>query len=194
LLEENVMTGRIIATNYVSLDGVIEDPVGMENSGLGDWTGPFSRGPAGDRFKLEELAAAEALLFGRLTYDGFAAVWPTVKDEAGFAERMNSLPKYVATRTLAEASWNATTIIGGDLVAEAKVLKSGYKGDILIYGSASIVHALAPHGLVDEYRLMIYPTVLGRGKRLFPSGMKTAVKLVECTKFDDGIVLLRYAN
>src|SRR5262249_16955654 len=153
--------------NYVSLDGVIEDPVGMENSGLGDWTGPFSRGPRGDKFKLEELMAAQALIFGRLTYDGFAAVWPSVKDEAGFAERLNSLPKYVASRKLTNASWNATTVIGRDLIAETKTLKSGYAGDILIYGSASIVHELAPHGLIDEYRLMIYPTVLGRGKRLF---------------------------
>ena len=131
------MTARIIATDYVSLDGVIKDPVGMENSGLGDWTGPFTRGPEGDRFKLEELTNAEALIFGRLTYDAFAAVWPTVKDELGFAERINSLPKYVASRTLKTASWNNTTVIGRDLVAEVKALKMAAGGDILIYGSAS---------------------------------------------------------
>jgi dihydrofolate reductase len=189
---ENDMTSRIIATNYVSLDGVIEDPVGMENSGLGDWTGPFTRGPLGDKFKLEELKAAEALLFGRLTYDAFAAVWPSVKDEAGFAERINSLPKYVASSTLKEVSWNATTVIGHDLVAETTALKSRYDGDILIYGSASIVHALAPHGLIDEYRLMIYPTVLGRGKRLFPANVKSTMALGDLKQFDDGIVLLCY--
>jgi len=186
------MSGRIIATDYISLDGVIEDPVGMENSGLGDWTGPFSRGPLGDKFKLEELTAAGALLFGRLTYDGFAAVWPSVKDEAGFADRMNSLPKYVASRTLKEASWNATTVISHDLVAETKALKSKYDGDILIYGSASIVHALAPHDLIDEYRLMVYPTLLGRGKRLFAANVTSRLMLSDCRQFDDGIVLLSY--
>jgi dihydrofolate reductase len=187
------MTGKIIATNYISLDGVIEDPVGMENSGLGDWTGPFSRGPEGDQFKLDELNAAKALIFGRLTYDGFAAVWPTVKDEAGFAERMNALPKYVASRTLREATWTPTTLLSYDLVAEAKALKNRYEGDILIYGSASIVHALAPHGLIDEYRLMVYPTVLGKGKRLFPAQEKSLMQLIECRTFNDGIVLLRHA-
>jgi dihydrofolate reductase len=187
------MTGKIIATNYISLDGVIEDPVGMENSGLGDWTGPFSRGPQGDQFKLDELNAAKALIFGRLTYDGFAAVWPTVKDEAGFAERMNALPKYVASRTLKEATWTPTTILRDDLVAEAKALKDRFEGDILIYGSASVVHALAPHGLIDEYRLMVYPTVLGKGKRLFPAQEKSLMQLIECRTFNDGIVLLRYA-
>lgn len=186
------MTGRIIATDYVSLDSVIEDPVGMENSGLGDWTGPFTRGPEGDRFKLEELVNAEALILGRVTYDGFAAVWPLVKDDAGFATRMNSLPKYVASRTLKNASWNNTTVIGRDLVAEAKALKAASGSDILIYGSASIVHALMPHRLIDEYRLMIYPTVLGRGKRLFPPDTKSMMKLAECKPFNDGIVLLRY--
>ena len=186
------MTGKIIATNYISLDGVIEDPVGMENSGLGDWTGPFTRGPEGDQFKLDELMVAKALIFGRLTYDGFAAVWPTVKDEAGFAERMNALPKYVASRTLKEANWTPTTIMRDDLIAEARALKDKFEGDILIYGSASIVHALAPHALIDEYRLMIYPTVLGKGKRLFPAQGKSLMELIECRTFDDGIILLRY--
>lgn len=186
------MARKIIATDYVSLDGVIQDPVGMEGSGLGDWTGPFTRGPEGDKFKLDELMQADALIFGRLTYDGFAAVWPSVKDEAGFAERMNSLPKYVASRSLKEAQWNNTTIIGRDLVDEVKSLKAEPGRDILIYGSASIVHALMPQRLVDEYRLMIYPIVLGRGKRLFPQGTQSVLTLAECRTFNDGIVLLRY--
>ncbi|WP_119274019.1 dihydrofolate reductase family protein [Taklimakanibacter deserti] len=184
------MSRRIIATDYMSLDGVIQDPVGMEGSGLGDWTGPFSRGPDGDKFKHDELAEADALLFGRLTYDGFAAVWPTVEGE--FAERMNSLPKYVASRSLKSAAWNNTTIIGRDLVGETKALKAEPGRDMLIYGSASIVHVLMPHRLVDEYRLMIYPIVLGRGKRLFPSGTQSVMTLAECRTFNDGIVLLRY--
>jgi dihydrofolate reductase len=186
------MARKIIATNYVSLDGVIQDPVGMEGSGLGDWTGPFTRGPEGDKFKLDELMEADALIFGRLTYDGFAAVWPTVNDEAGFAGRMNSLPKYVASRSLKEAQWSNTTIIGRDLVDEVKSLKAEPGRDILIYGSASIVHALMPQRLVDEYRLMVYPIVLGRGKRLFPQGTQSVLTLAECRTFNDGIVLLRY--
>lgn len=184
------MSRKIIATDYMSLDGVIQDPVGMEGSGLGDWTGPFTRGPEGDRFKHEELAQADALLFGRVTYDGFAAVWPHVKDR--FAERMNSLPKYVASRILKHASWKNTTVIGRDLVGEVKSLKAEPGRDILIYGSASIVHALMPQRLVDEYRLMIYPIVLGRGKRLFAQGTQSVMTLAECRTFDDGIVLLRY--
>jgi len=184
------MSRRIIATDYMSLDGVIQDPVGMEGSGLGDWTGPFSRGPDGDKFKHDELAEADALLFGRLTYDGFAAVWPTLEGE--FAERMNSLPKYVASRSLKSAAWNNTTIIGRDLVGEVKALKAESGRDMLIYGSASIVHGLMPHQLIDEYRLMIYPIVLGRGKCLFPSGTQSVMTLAECRTFNDGIVLLRY--
>src|SRR5690349_14530871 len=132
IAKEIEMPRRIIATDYVSLDGVIQDPVGMEGSGLGDWTGPFTRGPEGDKFKLDELRQADALLFGRLTYDGFAAVWPTVKDEAGFAKRMNSLPKYVASRTLKNATWNNSTIIGWDLVGEVKSLRAQEGGDVLI--------------------------------------------------------------
>lgn len=186
------MPRKIIATNYVSLDGVIQDPVGMEGSGLGDWTGPFTRGPEGDKFKLDELRQADALIFGRLTYDGFAAVWPTVKDPDGFAERMNSLPKYVASRSLKSATWNNSTIIGNDLVNEVKALKAKPGADILIYGSASIVHELMPRRLVDEYRLMVYPIVLGRGKRLFPNGTQSVLTLAECRTFNDGIVLLRY--
>jgi dihydrofolate reductase len=185
------MPRKIIATDYISLDGVIQDPVGMERSGLGDWTGPFSRGPEGDEFKHEELMRADALIFGRLTYDGFAAVWPLVKDS--FAERMNSLPKYVASRTLTNATWNNTTIIGSDLIGEVRSLKERPGGDMLIYGSASIVHALMPQELVDEFRLMVYPTVLGRGKRLFPPGTQSVMTLAECRTFNDGIVLLRYA-
>jgi dihydrofolate reductase len=183
---------KVIVTEYASLDGVIQDPVGMEGSGLGDWTGPFTRGPEGDRFKYEELLAADALLFGRITYDGFAAVWPTIDDPQGFAKRMTSLPKYVASRTLVSTTWANSTLIAGDLVGAVQSMKSHVGGDILIYGSASIVHQLLPHGLIDELRLMIYPTVLGQGIRLFPLGVRTQLKLLENKQFGDGIVLLRY--
>ncbi len=188
------MTSKIIATQYISVDGVIQDPVGMEGSGLGDWTGPFTRGPKGDRFKYEELMRAEALILGRVTYDGFAAVWPTAKDPEGFADRINALPKFVASRTLKTTAWNNSTLITGDLIEAAKSIKATAKGDILIYGSASIVHQLAPCGMIDEYRLMVFPTLLGRGIRLFPENFAQKLSLVENQQFGDGITLLRYVN
>jgi hypothetical protein len=112
------VTKKIVVTEYVSIDGVIEDPVGMENSGLGNWTGPFSRGPEGDKFKLEELQAADSLIFGRVTYEAFAAVWPHMKDETGMAARMNTLPKIVASRTLKNPDWGDTTVWNGDIVGQ----------------------------------------------------------------------------
>jgi dihydrofolate reductase len=184
------MAKEIIVTEYVSLDGVIEDPVGMENSGLGNWTGPFSRGPDGDRFKLEELQAADSLIFGRVTYEAFAAAWPQIKD--GFADRMNNLPKIVASSRLKNPSWGKTTVWNGDIVSAAKNFRAQDGGIALIYGSASIVHQLARAGLIDEYRLMVYPTILGAGKRLYPDGAKSTLALVETRQFGGGIVLLRY--
>lgn len=186
------MPRRLVVTEYISLDGVIEDPVGMEGSELGDWTGPFSRGPKGDKFKHEELMASDALLFGRLTYEAFAAVWPTVKDEEGFAERINTLPKFVASKSLKTASWTNSTVLSGDLADEVRTLKAQDGGDILVYGSAAVVHTLMPFDLIDEYRLMVYPTVLGRGKRLFPEGVRSQLRLAACEQFGSGIVLLRY--
>lgn len=185
------MPGSIVVTDYISLDGVIEDPVGKEGSGLGNWTGPFSRGPEGDQFKLNELLAASALLFGRKTYDAFAAVWPAVKDEAGFAARMNSLPKYLATHRDG-AEWGNTIVIQDDLVQAAKELRHNVDGDILVYGSLSIVHQLAPHRLIDEYRLMIYPSVLGRGKKLFPENWSSVFKTEQVQSLGGGILLARY--
>ena len=186
------MIRKLVVTQYMSLDGVIEDPVGMEGSGLGDWTRPFARGPEGDKFKIEELFAADAVLLGRVTYDGFAAVWPTVKDEAGFADRINSLPKYVPSRTLAKADWNNTTIWRGDVAEEVRKLKAEPGREILVYGSAALVYALLEHDLVDEFRLMIYPTVLGRGKKMFPEGAKLALALEESKQLGSGILLMRY--
>ena len=189
---DNEMTKKIVVTEYISLDGVIEDPVGMENSGLGNWTGPFSRGPEGDRFKLEELLAADCLIFGRATYEAFAAAWPHMKDETGLADRMNSLPKYVASSTLKQATWGESTIWNGDVVSAAKTLKAEGQGEALIYGSASVIHQLACARLIDEYRLMVYPTILGAGKRLYPNGAASQLQLAECKQLGGGIVLLRY--
>ena len=185
---------KIIASQYLSLDGVLEDPVGMEGSGLGDWVGPFTRGPKGDAFKHSELFDSDAVLLGRRTYDGFAAVWPTVNDEAGFGKRMNAMPKYVVSTTLKTADWNNSTIIDKDVVARVKKLKNEPGGDIIVYGSATLLHTLMPAGLVDQYNLMIYPTVLGRGIRLFPPDWKGVLKLQECTEFGSGIVLLKYMS
>jgi len=188
------MTNKIIATQYISVDGVIQDPVGMEGSGLGDWTGPFNRGPKGDKFKHDELMNAEALMLGRVTYDGFAAVWPTVDDPQGFAKRINTLPKFVASKTLRDVEWSNSALIAGDLIEAARSIRASAKGDILIYGSASIVHQLVPHGLIDEYRLMVFPTVLGRGIRFFPDNFAQKLALMENVQFGDGITLLRYEN
>src|SRR5947209_7548463 len=117
------MSGRIVVTEYMSLDGVIEDPVGMENSGLGNWTGPFSRGPEGDKFKHEELMQADSLIFGRRTYEAFASVWPHITDEAGYADRINRLPKIVASSNLKDAGWGETAVWNGDIVAAAKTYR-----------------------------------------------------------------------
>ena len=186
------MGRRIIVTDYVSADGVIEDPVGMEGSGLGNWTGQFNRGPDGDRFKHDELFGCESLLFGRVTYTAFAAVWPSVRDETGFAERINQMPKYVVSNSLEEAHWTNTTILSGDVLQRIRTLKESPGGDILIYGSASLVHALASNELIDAFTLMIYPTVLGRGKRLFPDGHRIPLELVDCKLLGSGIVAVRY--
>lgn len=186
------MPRRIIVTEYMSLDGVVQDPVGMEGSGLGDWTGPFNRGPKGDAFKHDELMNAEAMIFGRFTYEGFAAVWPSVNDAAGYAKRMNDLPKYVASRTLHDLSWANSSLIAGDLVEGVAAIKDGAGGDVLIFGSASVVRQLLPRGLIDELRLMIYPTILGQGARLFPEKAAVQFRLLETKRFGDGIMLLRY--
>lgn len=186
------MPRKLVVAQYVSLDGVTEDPVGMENSGLGDWTGPFTRGPVGDVFKVQELFASDALVMGRVTYDGFAPVWPSVKDEAGFGDRINAMPKYVASRTLPRADWNNTTVWREDIAGEVRKLKAGGDGDILVYGGSGLIHFLMREDLVDALNLMIFPTVLGRGKRLFADGVKLGLALDEVREFGDGIVLMRY--
>ena len=182
---------RLVVTQYISLDGVIEDPVGMENSGLGDWTGPFSRGPEGERLKQAELEAADSLLLGRNTYEAFATVWPHVT-EGRFAARINALPKHVAATRLEKADWHGTTILQGDVLAAVAALKRGAGGDILVYGSLKLVHGLQRAGLVDAYNLMIYPVALGAGGRLFAEGARTALALVEAKTLGDGIQWLRY--
>jgi dihydrofolate reductase len=178
--------GRIVITEFVSLDGVMEEP---------SWTFGFDRGPEGDKFKLDELFGSDAMLLGRVTYQGFAQAWPGQSDEAGFAERMNALPKYVVSRTLgdADATWDNTTVLRGDVVAAVTALRDETERDILIHGSAQLVHTLIGDGLFDELRLMVFPVILGTGRRVFPDrklGAKLA--LSSAAQIRDGIMLMSY--
>ena len=162
--------GRIVVSEFVTLDGVMEDPGGSEKTPQGGWAFRFERGEEGDRFKLDELLAADALVLGRRTYEGFAAAWPSVEDEQGFADKMNSMPKLVVSSTLDEGTWNNTTILRGAAAEEIAAAKERFDGDLLVAGSAQLVEALVDAELVDELRLMVFPTLLGSGKRLFGDG------------------------
>jgi dihydrofolate reductase len=186
---------RVVVSEFVSLDGVMEDPGGAEGFEHGGWTFQFDRGPEGDKFKLDELLAADALLLGRVTYQGFAKAWPSITDEAGFADKMNSLHKYVVSTTLtdAEATWNNTTVVGGDVAAEIARLKAQPGGDLLVAGSRQLAQSLLERGLVDELRLMVFPIVLGSGKRLFQDvSAVTSLALADARTAGSGIVLLTY--
>jgi dihydrofolate reductase len=186
--------GSIVVTEFISLDGVIEAPGGGEDYEHGGWTFAIERGPEGDKFKLDELHEAEAQLLGRRTYEGFAAAWPGMTDDAGFAEKMNSMPKYVVSSTLEAAEWNNTTVLSGDFAAEIAKVKREVGGVILVAGSAQLVQGLLEHGLVDELRLMVFPVVLGSGKRLFgASAAKAPLKLTGSETVGDGIAILTYA-
>jgi len=183
--------GRIVVTEYISVDGVVEAPSGTEAFERVGWTDDFSRGPEGDAFKFEETMASDALLLGRVTYDGFAPVWPHFEGE--FAERFNSMPKYVVSSTLENPEWNNTTVVDGDVVEAVTKLKEQYERDIVVHGSPRLVQTLIEHDLVDELRLLVYPVIVGAGKRLFgETADKTNLRLVETRTFGDGIHLLVY--
>lgn len=185
--------GKIVVTEFVSLDGVIEAPGGGEGYRHAGWTFEIERGQEGDKFKLDELVEAEAQLLGRVTYEGFAAAWPQMEDEAGFAEKMNTMPKYVVSSTLERADWQNSTILSGDPAESVARLKEEVDGVILVAGSATLVKALIEADLVDELRLMVFPVLLGEGKRIFPEGeAKHRLQLAEAKTVGDGIVLLRY--
>jgi dihydrofolate reductase len=158
---------RIIVSEFISVDGVIEDPGGSEGFERGGWAFQFDRGAEGDRFKFQETMDAEAMLLGRVTYEGFAAAWPERTDDAGFADKMNSMPKFVVSNSLESADWQNSTIVSGDIVEELRALKQGEGGDLLVAGSGTLARTLIDQGMVDELRLMIFPVVLGAGKRLF---------------------------
>jgi len=186
---------RVVVSEFVSLDGVMEDPGGAEGFEHGGWTFQFDQGDDGGKFKLDELFAADALLLGRVTYQGFAAAWPTMEGAGEFGEKMNSMRKYVVSGTLADddATWNNTRVIRGDLGTEIAKLKAEPGGDLLVAGSAQLARSLTRLGLVDELRLMVFPIVLGSGKRLF-SDMTGTPKftLVEAKTSGAGVLLLTY--
>ena len=182
---------RIVVSEFVTLDGVMQDPGGSEGSPRGGWAFQFDRGPAGDKFKLDELVAADALLLGRTTYQGFAEAWPSRTGE--FADKMNGMQKYVVSTTLKDPSWNNTRVIDSNVVDELRKLRLLPGGDILVAGSGQLVHTLAENDLVDEYRLMVFPVVLGEGKRLFKDGsQRSALKLVESQPVGSGVMTLVY--
>jgi dihydrofolate reductase len=181
---EEVALRKVVVSEFVSLDGVVEEPM---------WTFQFA-GEEQNKFKFDELAASDALLLGRVTYEGFAAAWPQMAEQTGeYGAMMNGYPKYVASTTLGEPlEWNAN-LIGENVAEEVSRLKQQPGKDILVFGSVSLVNTLMQHGLVDEYRLMVFPIVVGSGKRLFEDGSgMTVLKLAESKTFDSGVVVLTY--
>jgi dihydrofolate reductase len=184
--------GRIVVTEFMSLDGVIEDPGGAEDFRHGGWSFEISRGDEGDKFKLDETLASEALLLGRVTYEGFAAAWPTRDGE--FADKFNAMPKYVVSSTLSEPEWNNTTVLKGDVAKEVAKLKQEHDGDIVVHGSPQLVQTLIANDLVDEFHLMVFPVVLGSGKRLFgETSDKKPLRLVDSRVVGDGVTIVVYA-
>jgi dihydrofolate reductase len=181
---------RIVVTEFVSLDGVMEDPGGAEDFEHGGWTFEIERGD-GDGFKMEETRASDALLLGRVTYEGFASAWPSRDGE--FADKFNGMPKYVVSSTLEDPEWNNTTVLGGDVVDEVSRLRRETQGEIVVHGSASLVQTLLDSDLVDELRLMVFPVVLGSGRRLFgTSDGKRRMRLTDSKTVGDGVAILIY--
>ncbi len=185
--------GKLVVTEFISLDGIAEDPGGAEGTPQGGWSFR-SPAPESERYKFDELQASDAQLLGRVTYQGFAAAWPGLEEATGeFGKRMNAMPKFVVSATLTDASWNNTTIISGDVATEVARLKERYAGDILVAGSLTLIETLRQHGLVDEYHLMIHPVVLGAGKRLFKDGTPPSdLELVDSRKVGPHVLVLTY--
>jgi dihydrofolate reductase len=188
--------GKIVATEFISLDGVIEDPGGSEDYVHGGWTFEIDRGDEGNKFKLDELEEAEAQLLGRVTYEGFADAWPQREGDpnmGGFAKKMNTMPKYVYSTTLESADWQNTTVLSGDFAADIRKVKDEVDGVILVAGSAALVQGLIAADLLDELRLMVFPVTLGGGKRLFADdGRKVSLTLSDARTVGAGIQLLTY--
>jgi dihydrofolate reductase len=168
--------GKIVVTEFITLDGVVKDPGGSGEIERGGWAFRYERGAEGDKFKLDEIMNADAQLLGRKTYEGFAAAWPDREDEMGFAAKFNSMPKYVVSSTLKDPEWQNSHVISLDDVA---ALRDKHDGDILVAGSATLVRGLLERGLIDELHLMIFPVVLGTGQKLFDEGEEIPFEIVE---------------
>lgn len=182
---------KIIVSEFVTIDGVMEDPGGAEKTEYGGWTWSYHNEEIG-KFKFEELFAADALLLGRVTYEGFAEAWPSRTDKEGFADRMNSMQKYVVSTTLKKLEWNNSKLINENVAKEVAQLKQQQGKNILVFGSRDLVNTLMQHELIDEYTLLVYPVVLGAGKHLFKDENEAKLELVETKRFSSGVVLLRY--
>src|SRR5215218_3729368 len=172
--------GKVVVSQFITLDGVVEDPGGAEE---------FDRGPEGDKFKLDEVMATEALLLGRVTYEAFAKAWPSRSGD--FADKFNGMPKYVVSTTLKDPEWNNSTVLDGDVAEAVAELKREVDRDILVNGSVQLVQTLMEHDLVNEYRLMVFPTVLGAGKRLFGETTDAvALRLVDAKPAGETLILI----
>jgi dihydrofolate reductase len=186
-----ITVGRIVVTEFMSLDGVVEDPGGSENFKYGGWSFEIDGGEEGRQFKLDETRSSEALLLGRVTYEGFAEAWPSRDGE--FADKFNAMPKYVVSSTLEKPEWNNSTVLKGDVAESIAKLRQQLDGDIVVHGSVRLVQTLLEHDLVDELRLMVFPVVLGSGKRLFgETSDKKPLRLVDSNVVGDGVQIVTF--
>jgi len=180
----------LVVSTFMTLDGVMQAP-GGEDFKYPGWTFDFDRGEDGNQFKLQETLETEVLLIGRVTYESFAGAWPSREGE--FADKFNSMPKYVVSSTLEEPEWNNSTVLKGDVAGEVAKLRQEQDGDIVVHGSPRLVQTLVEHDLVDEFRLMVFPVVLGSGKRLFgETSDKKPLRLVDSKVVGDGVAILIY--
>jgi dihydrofolate reductase len=183
---------RLIVSEFLSLDGVMQDPGGVGELEQGGWTARYWSEELA-KFKSEELSSSDGLLLGRITYEGFAAAWPDMSHEEGeYADRMNGFPKYVVSRTLSDPAWTNSRVLSGDLEGEVRELKEQPGQDLLIFGSAQLVRSLMALDLIDEYRFQVYPVVVGAGKQLFGGDVSTTLQLAETRQLEPGIVVLTY--
>ena len=187
--------GKLVVTQFVSVDGVFQDPGGVGEIERGGWSFKAEHGDEFDRFKFDELMAADAQLLGRVTYEGFAKAWPEMEQTGGeFAAKMNSMPKYVVSTTLEKPTWTNTTVIKDNVAEEIAWLRKEIDGDILVAGSGQLVRALLDEDLVDKWRLMIFPVIVGEGKHMFGEQRELSMlKLTDSKAIGlDGIILLTY--
>ena len=183
--------GRIVVTEFISLDGVVEDPGGSEDFKHSGWSFEIDRGDEGNTFKLDETMESEALLLGRVTYEGFAEAWPQRDGE--FADKFNNMPKYVVSSTLSDPEWTNSTVINGDVAEAVEQVRARHEGDVVVHGSVQLVQELLERDLVDELRLMVFPVVLGSGKRLFgETSDKKPLKLADSKTVGEGVTILVY--